>query len=283
MKPPPADITGDRASRLERLFLSNLAAIDRIAAVICARQGLPTSELEEFGSWVRLRIMENDYAMLRKFGGRASLGTYLTVVIANLFRDFRIRRRGRWRSSAAARRLGPVAERLERLVYAQRMMLREAIETVRGETGDTRSERELATLFARIPVRLPLRPQYAGEEALAHLPAESGTDAGIEAEAERSRREALRLCLERALDALPADDRLLLRLRYWEGLGVAEIARDLGLEPKPLYRRFDALLRALRRALTAEGVDAATVTASIGALEESGPDIGETRPSNREA
>ena len=42
------------------------------------------------------------------------------------------------------------------------------------------------------------------------------------------------------------------------------IARALGLEPRPLYRRVEALLVCLRRALEAAGIDAASAGALIG-------------------
>jgi hypothetical protein len=54
-----------------------------------------------------LKLIENDYRILRSFEGLASLGTYLTTVIARLFLDFQIHEWGRWRPSAAATRLGP--------------------------------------------------------------------------------------------------------------------------------------------------------------------------------
>ena len=59
-----------------------------------------------------------------------------------------------------------------------------------------------------------------------------------------------------ALRGLGDQDRLILRLRYVEGLTLADISRTLRLEPKPLYRRVEALLRQLRARLVAAGVSA---------------------------
>ena len=80
---------------------------------------------------MRLRFIENDYAAIRKFRGESSLGTYLTVVVAMLVRDYRVQRWGRWRPSAAARRLGDVAVRLETLVRRNGQAVHEAAETLR--------------------------------------------------------------------------------------------------------------------------------------------------------
>jgi hypothetical protein len=52
-----------------------------------------------------------------------------------------------------------------------------------------------------------------------------------------------------AVLALGDQDRLILRLKFQNGRGIADIARTLQLEPKPLYRRLDALLHRVRAAL----------------------------------
>ena len=62
-------------------------------------------------------------------------------------------------------------------------------------------------------------------------------------------RAAMSVALHRATAALTARERLLLRLRYEQGATVAEIARMLGEEPKPLYRHIERVLGTLRRAI----------------------------------
>jgi RNA polymerase sigma factor for flagellar operon FliA len=71
------------------------------------------------------------------------------------------------------------------------------------------------------------------------------------AQAERHEVEA---ALRRALDQLPAEDRCILLMRYWQDMSVADIARALSLQQKPLYKRLDKLLGELRRLLTQFGV-----------------------------
>jgi RNA polymerase sigma factor (sigma-70 family) len=239
---------------LEALFLENLPLIDRIAPLLARRNGIAGEEGADFVSWVKLRIVENEYAVLRKFRGESAVGTYLTVVIAMLARDYRVQLWGRWRPSAAARRAGPVAVRLESLVRRQGYALSQAGELLRASGGTDLSDRELGALLSQIPVRPMLRPIDVGPEPLSS--AESATRSDVlvaEDEADRVRRRTWRLLSEAIAQHTP-EDRLVLRMRFWDELSVADIARALSLDQKPLYKRIDRLLADLRRRLTRAGV-----------------------------
>ena len=238
----------------EAVFLQNLSTIDRIASSLCRRHGVTGDEADEFASWTRLRLVEDEYAVFRKFRGEAALATYLTVVIATLFREYRVKHWGRWRPSAAARRLGEVAVRLELLVYRDGQTLDQAARALRSTGLTTLGDRELAALLALLPMRPPLRPVRADSAPLDDIPGPNGADDLIvTAEAERGRRTAEE-ALVRLMGRLPSEDQLILRMKFWEGLGISEIARGLGLEQKPLYRRVPRLLAMLREELAAEGV-----------------------------
>src|SRR5215213_773629 len=136
----------------EALLRDNLPTVDRIVASLCRRHGLSGDDADDFRSWVYLQLVEDDYAILRKFRGESSLATYLTVVIAMLFREYRVREWGRWRPSAIARRLGPLAVRLEMLVFRDGCTLSQAGEVLRSE-GEKVSDRELADILAQLPPR----------------------------------------------------------------------------------------------------------------------------------
>jgi RNA polymerase sigma factor for flagellar operon FliA len=238
----------------ESTFLQHLVQIDRIAAKMARLQGLSGDEAADMSSWVKLKLVENDYAAFRKFRGESTVSTYLTVVIAMLARDYRVQRWGRWRPSAAARRHGNLAIRLEALIHRQGYQLHQAAELLRT-SGETRlSDREVAGLFARLPARQPLRPRDVGPDSLGSLPASGSAESLVENEAVEREQTRARETLERVMTDLPTEDRVLLRMRFWENLSVAEIARALCIDQKPLYRRIERLLALLRERLTANGV-----------------------------
>src|SRR5882672_5077367 len=74
-KPSPNQpmVNGMTREQLEQVFLAELPMIRRLLASIARRQRLSASEAEDFASEVHLRIISNDYAILRKFRGHSSL------------------------------------------------------------------------------------------------------------------------------------------------------------------------------------------------------------------
>jgi RNA polymerase sigma factor for flagellar operon FliA len=243
------------------MFLAHLDAIERLSRCIAARHSLDQDERDDFVSWVNVRLIEDDYAVVRKFEHRSSPTTYFTVVIINLCREYRAKHWGRWRSSAAARRLGAVAIQLERLLYRDGHALAQAGELLRTSGVTRLSDRALAGIAARLPVRGSVASRWSS------LPLAGVVGAGTDSSADHALLDderaqewlSVRNALEQALSRLANEDHLIMRLRYWEGLTVAEISRQLGLEQKPLYRRIGANLKRIRTDLRAAGIDAETV------------------------
>ena len=232
----------------ERSFLENLPVIDRVIAIIARRNSLRQTDAEEFASWVRARIIEADYAVLRKFAGRSTLPTYLSIVIANLFRDYRNSNWGRWRPSAAATRIGPVGIRLEELLYRDGRPLREAIEVLHS-AGVTLSSSELSRLAATLPQR-----EAASEVGLDNPEAAAATVAPSPELPEGLDPEAI-AALRAALEQLPPEEQVIMRMRFWDDISVADIARTLRVDQKPLYRRIESIQSRMRSTLAARGID----------------------------
>lgn len=236
----------------EALLLEHLGWIRRTMEALCRRSGM--DDAEEFVSWGMLRLVEDDYAVLRRFRGESSVRTYLTVVVTMLHRDYRVRRWGRWRPSAAARRLGDDAVRLETLVHRDGFPLREAILLLRSRGERARSDRELAALFGRLPRRGGRRREEPLAAIGPAMASEGGADDGVTRDETAAERRGVGAMLDRAIEGLGVDERAVVRLRYWEGLSIADIARRLGVPQRPLYNRLARVLATLRRRLESEGV-----------------------------
>jgi RNA polymerase sigma factor (sigma-70 family) len=229
-----------------RAFLDHLPTIERVIGVIARRHGLSSGDADEFGSWARTRIIDSDYAVFRKFGGRSSIPTYLGVVLTNLFHDYRNSVWGRWRPSAAALRAGPIGVRLEELLYRDGFSLREAIEVLHS-AGVELNDLEIGRLANTLPARQP-----SSEVSLDAL---EGTAGEVDDRQRAAPTDDDFRVLRSALDELPPEDQVIVRMRFWDDIAVADIARGLGLDQKPLYRRIDAIEGRLRALLVSRGLD----------------------------
>lgn len=237
----------------EKLFLDNLKLVERVVTWACRTHYCRGEEAEEFAAQVQIKLVDNDYAVLRKWSGKSTLKTYLSAVVLNYFHDYRNHLWGKWRPSAEAVRLGEVAVKLEELVWRDGRSYDEACETLRTNFKRDVSQAELDRIAARLPQKPPRR--LVGEEELREHPAREGRpETQILEQEQRAARQRVGQALEEALAALTDDDLLVIRLCILKGMKIADVARSLGLDEKALYRRKDRILARLRQALGERGV-----------------------------
>ncbi len=248
----------------EELFLSSLETIEKAARFVARRAGLSPDDADDLASALRLALIENDYAVLRAFEGRCSIGTYAASIAHRILADERMHAGGRFRPSAEAKRAGEGAVLLETLVVRDRRSIEEALPLV--QRIDPAMTRELA---AALLERLPPRAQRARLVALDEsVPEQKVDSATVEARAIAGEQAAAtakaNAVLRDALAMLPADDRVLLRLRFGNGMRVAAIARAWQCDQQILYRRIETMIRRMRRQLADAGIDAAVAAQLIG-------------------
>jgi RNA polymerase sigma factor for flagellar operon FliA len=238
----------------EELFRQHLAVIGQIAESICRRNSVNQHDAEDFASDIRLRLCEDDFAVIRKFQGKSSFTTYLTVVISKRFLDHRRQIWEKWNPSAQAQRLGTVAVLLEKLVDRDGCSFDAACQILEQEHGMAIDRRQLRTMLAQLPRRSPRR--FEGDDGLNTVPSADGADAPFLATERDDQLATAEAASRRALQELPDEDRAIIRMLYDQGLSVADIARGLGLEQKRLYPRTKHVLASLRKTLEKQGVSA---------------------------
>jgi RNA polymerase sigma factor (sigma-70 family) len=251
----------------EALFLEHLGWIDNAASIACSTRGVWGADAEDFASFVRERLIENDYAILRGFRGGSGLKTYLVAVVARQFASYRRAQRGRWRPSAIARRLGQLAMDLELLVRHEGYTLDQAIEKLRTAGRTTASDVELARLLDQLPHRSPLRPVKVEPTLPDEIPGPSRPDDEVLQAEEEARRERMMDAQSRAMGQLEQEDQLIVRMHFAEGYTLAHVARALGLKQKPLYRRVERLRLRLRTLLEREGLRSDDVRGLLDGVE----------------
>ena len=259
------DVAPDPLTRAdaERLFVDHLATIQRLTARVARQHRLTADEAEEFAGMVSLRIIGDDYAILRKFRRQCSLQTYLTVVIRRICLDFRDAQWGKWRTSAVSRKRGEAAILLERLTMRDGLTFEEACAVLAANPAITAGRDTLARVYAEFRVRI--RPRFVSEEELGELAAGGGAPDRPILESERADQLARATsALAEALASLTPRDQLLLQLRFASGLSVASVARLLRLDQKWLYRRYVHLFSRLRQWLEAHDVAGSQIAPLLG-------------------
>jgi RNA polymerase sigma factor for flagellar operon FliA len=238
----------------ERFFLDNLPLIDRTTAFVCRKYGLISADAEDFASVIHIKLIEEDYAVLRKFKNESKLSTYLNIIIERHYFDLKIHVWGKWRPSMLARKAGDTAILLERLISRDGMTMAEASTIVRQKYRELDS-RAIEALASSI---VPRRAQRASEVERTEEMPEPASSISAEDELVTSERETAachtNAIVNRELGRLPSEDRLIMKLHYIDAMKVSTMARLLKVDQKRLYRRIERIGARLREALLAAGV-----------------------------
>jgi RNA polymerase sigma factor (sigma-70 family) len=254
--------TGEPAHEGFELLTANLPLVERAVAFACRRYRLDPDDAEEFRAVVNLKLVDNDCAILRAYEARSGFATFISVVVQRMALDYRIHAWGKWHTTVGAKRLGPLAVELERLLYRDGRTLADALAILGGKYSGVSGE-SLAKLADQLPDRTPrLREVAIGE---ADLPAISAApDEGVYAAERRRASERLSAIMSAIMASLPEDEQLIFQLRFEGGMAVSQIARALQIDQRALYRRIERRMRDIRRELEDADVASAEVLDLIG-------------------
>lgn len=206
---------------------------------------------DEFASWARLRLFEDNCAVLRKFRGESTIRTYLTTVLVHLFLDWRNAQWGRWRPTAAARRLGPLAVELERLVLRDGRDYEEAVGTLLSMQAAV-SRAECDATWSKLK-RQPVR-KMTSADILVEVPALDEAHTRVDFEDPHLKAQRVSNAVRQSLRRLDDQEQIILRLNYVNNFTAKQIAAATGLVAKPLYRRIEQIVAKLGQNLQAAGL-----------------------------
>lgn len=251
----------------QELLTANLAVVERAVAFAARRYRLDPADAEEFEAVVKLRLVENDYAILRAFENRSSFSTFISIVVQRMALDYRIHAWGKWHTSAEAKRLGDQAVELEKLLQRDSRPFEDAVRIMTSRFPDTTPD-SLQALAARLPQRAPRHRDVALEEAESVAVARPAVvEEPLFASERRRTSERVSSLMTGVIARLPDADRLVLQLRFEGGMTVAQIARSLGLDQKLTYRQIERNMRDIRRELEHAGIASGDIADLIGGDE----------------
>lgn len=206
------------------------------------------------------QLSANDFRRLRKFdlSGRASFSTWLCAVVRNLCLDWHRKEHGRHRVFGSVARRSAIAQLLFEIVFRRGLSAEEAREEL--------SRRGVELSFAAVEERIcelrrclssrQLWLLSSGKAMLDSIDAEEEGTYTVEPADPAPDPESLATLREThqhvsaALASLTDSDRLLIRLRYQEGLTLQQVAKLVGLkDAQTADRRLRDIIDHLRQAL----------------------------------
>ena len=179
------------------------------------------------------------------------------MVIHNEYRDHRNHVLGKWRPSAEACRLGPLAKKLDTMLYRDGMTLDEACAAAAPEDRE-----EMRRLAERLPAHSKRRMEDV--EQLEQWPDSDQSPEELAIARERA------IAYEKLVPRARRSGRHALQRGPRAGAaahGTRSQARHpcarLGVEARQFYRRWEQIMRKLRRLLEANGYDAQRVAQAL--------------------
>jgi RNA polymerase sigma factor (sigma-70 family) len=239
--------------------------------------------------YVLEQLAADDMRRIRRYGQGSverpcQFSTWLKLVVRNLYFDWFRHRHGRKSVPKEIQKLDERAQRIFKLVYWESYTPREAFEILRTSdsavnyeaflealseidtrlTGINRAKIHRDFLRAVGPMSLDLDmeagPPVEAQAAVESIKPDQETAAAEEREA-----------LWRLLEELEPEERLIVRLRFYEGMTAKQIAAVLpSLEPMEIYRRIDKICNKLAKSARALGVDAVLLASEGDEIADSG-------------
>lgn len=276
MQPKP--LTHSSVEDVKKAVLAHLELIDRLAA----KKYLDTSLAGEASMYVLEKLEQDNWQRVRKFEDKAKFSTFLAVLTRRLLEDFSRKKFGRARPPAWVKRLGGLWLEVFRRLCMERLSLPDTVTTLRSEIP-ARSSGEIEEVAHTILLKISTCGEQRGRETLIenedfdhpnHL--EDHCKASIE-DVLQERDERLLLDaisrefltendevtslhagikrLQQIGITLNHEERLMLRLRFSEGMTFAATGQLLGMSEEQTRRKVKALLTMLRDKFTLAGMD----------------------------
>ena len=236
----------------EKLIRQQRSHIDQVIGDLARCHYFGQAEVDEFRAAMIGALERNDFELLRAFDGRSTWETYLTLVVTREFFLFQMSLWGQWRPSPAAKRLGAAGVLLEELVVRDRLLVTEAIETMR-----TRHRVDVPRYrLMQMAEQLQLAEAAAGEgHTTLAVPPPEPMDPRVQT------------ALADAWNRLSPDDRLIAELRFRDGQPLTRIARMMNLDVRPVQRRLDHAKEVIASSLMDHGVLREDVEALLASAE----------------
>lgn len=237
------------------LLLNHLSDLRRFVQRSCRTRALG-HEVEDVISALCVKLLEADGAVIRAHQGRGPFKAYLARIVDRFVLDYQNREWGKWRPSVHALRLGPAGVLLDQLMSRDQLPTHIAVSIVSRRLNVSEAD------LTRMAAALSLTKRCGRRQS-----AISESEPTVMFDCERHEYPKLAHALQQALCAavsgLDAIERSMLERRFRDNKTVSDVASELGIDRKRMYRLYEQTLTKLRRQLLGLGFDGATLSALL--------------------
>jgi RNA polymerase sigma factor for flagellar operon FliA len=242
----------------EQVLVDLLPTVQAAVRSFGRRRNLSAEDQDDLQGDIYEKLVTDDYHALRNFEGRSSMKTYLTTLVTRLAVDRQRQQEGRWRPSAAAKRLGEHAVAIDELITRRNYPIHEVWHIMKNRPGFTLTESETEALCEQLPRRAERFKQVnfkRDEMDEQGLDIDSVTDKRPDPETEYIMKQSgdtqkqARQLLAKFSTSLTSREQLVLRMSYEDDLKLSEMVRQLGMTRhkiesliKSIHVRFRQLL-----------------------------------------
>ena len=253
------------------LIERNIKHIEETIRSIYIRHAMDDEEAEEFAAYVKYRLVEDDYKIIRKFKGISHIKTYLYTVINRIFLDEKRKQKGRWRPSKKAQNIGEPAVKLEELIYKYNHTFDEAYEVLKTNYKLTLDKNEAYEMALKLKRKRAKDIKIEAEESLINIPSK-----GLRPDEALHKKKLIEIQgqIETTVDAmrqkLSAEERLILKMRFGDNFKVSEIAKVLMRNRNDIDKSIKSILREFKEGILRKGININDVMDVIRFIENDG-------------
>ena len=249
-------------------LVKHLPVIDAAIKVACRRHEILDDQAEEFASHTKLKLIENDYHLIRSFQGKSSFRTYLFTVINRIFIDWLRMMKGRWRPSEYAKRLGQMGIKLEELMARKKLSYQEACYAIKINHGVNIDSREFRKLADKISKQLSTNPRQVDIPLEKINNSESTLKDPVIDKNSQEIREKIVSIIKDVSESLEANDKLILKMHFHDNLGISVISRILKQKRHGVDARLKFILVGFKEKILANGININDARDAINSMYE---------------
>ncbi len=240
--------------QLRQLLLENLSFIERECrrVVLTKSRGLHeiqrSNQIDQLYNCVLESLSCNEFATLQTWRGQSSIQGFLRVIIVNKYIDTCRKVEGSTAMTRLFKLYGAKAKQIYLWHFEQHLDENQILKNLQM-MGQPLPTLELQAMLQQMKVALTNLPRFTGEVSIEGVELQATQPMPDRASIQKEQTQLL----QQALEALDAEDRLILVYRHVDGLKPAEIAMTLHKTEKYISNRIYRSLQRCKTYLEAKG------------------------------